>query len=577
MSRCQRMKLTRRRAMEPLAANARTAYVERLAQGQFDVLVIGGGITGAGVALDAAARGYRVAVVEKADFASGTSSKSTKLAHGGIRYLPQFDFPMIHEGVVERGLMVRHAPFLVRPQPFVIPVYEHMPWPSSLPVRPPTDFGLDLVLDIGLWMYDLMAGRLNIGRHKRISAQETLRRAPKMRRRGLKKALLYYDAPTNDAQLTVTVLRTAAQFGAVVTNYTQVTGFTRANGKLTCAVVSDVLTNQELTVSARHIINATGVFAEQVAALTGDESKATVEPSKGIHLVVDRERLRITDTAVALPETEDGRILYIIPWSARAVIGTTDTGSGNLDDPQANPDDIAYLMKPGNQYLHVNLTGDDILSGYPGYRPLVKSRGARAAELSRTHVVLQEVNGMVTIVGGKLTTYRRMAQDTVDVLAKRDGMPISHPTRNLLLTGAIGWRNAKQEIEARSHQLGLAPEVVEHLEFNFGSHARGVLDLIEKDESLRERLVPDLPYLYAEVVYACRAEMAMTLEDVLARRTRIILEDGARGVGVAPEVAALMARELDWSGDQTNAQVERYRALVGHQLAAEGLRGVLQK
>src|SRR5260221_18894 len=450
MSRCQRMKLTRRRAMEPLAANARTAYVERLAQGQFDVLVIGGGITGAGVALDAAARGYRVAVVEKADFASGTSSKSTKLAHGGIRYLPQFDFPMIHEGVVERGLMVRHAPFLVRPQPFVIPVYEHMPWPSSLPVRPPTDFGLDLVLDIGLWMYDLMAGRLNIGRHKRISAQETLRRAPKLRRRGLQKALLYYDA-----------------------------------------------------------------------------------------------------------QTEDGPILDINPWSAWAVIGTTDTGSGNLDDPQANPDDIAYLMKHVNQYLEVNLTGDDILSVYAGYRPLVKSRGARAAELSRTHVVLQEVNGMVTIVGGKLTTYRRMAQDTVDVLAKRDGMPISHPTRNLLLTGAIGWRNAKQEIEARSHQLGLAPEVVEHLEFNFGSHARGVLDLIEKDESLRERLVPDLPYLYAEVVYACRAEMAMTLEDALARRTRIILEDGARGVGVAPEVAGLMSRELDWSGDQTNAQVER--------------------
>ena len=563
--------------MEPLAANARTAYVERLAQDQFDVLVIGGGITGAGVALDAAARGYRVALVEKVDFASGTSSKSTKLAHGGIRYLPQFDFPMIHEGVVERGLMVRHAPFLVRPQPFVIPVYEHMPWPSSLPVRPPTDFGLDLVLDIGLWMYDLMAGRLNIGRHKRISAQETLRRAPKLRRVGLKKALLYYDAQTNDAQLTLTVLRTAAQLGAVVTNYTQVSGFTRTNGTLNGAVVCDVLTNQELTVSARHIINATGVFAEQVAALTGDESKATVEPSKGIHLVVDRERLRITDTAVVLPETEDGRILYIIPWSARAVIGTTDTGSGNLDDPQANPDDIAYLMKHVNQYLQVNLTEDDILSVYAGYRPLVKSRGTRAAELSRTHVVLQEVNGMVTIVGGKLTTYRRMAQDTVDVLAKRDGMPISHPTRNLLLTGAIGWRNAKQEIEARSHQLGLAPEVVEHLEFNFGSHARGVLDLIEKDESLRERLVPDLPYLYAEVVYACRAEMAMTLEDVLARRTRIILEDGARGVGVAPKVAALMARELDWSGDQTNAQVERYRALVGHQLAAEGLRGVLQK
>jgi len=562
--------------MEPLAATARAAYLERLARDQFDVLVIGGGITGAGVALDAAARGYRVALVEKADFASGTSSKSTKLAHGGIRYLPQFDFAMIHEGVVERGLMVRHAPFLVRPQPFVIPVYEDMHWPSSLPIRPRTAFGLDLLLDIGLWMYDLMAGRLNIGRHKRISAEKTVERAPKLRSRGLKKALLYYDAQTNDAQLTVTLLRTAAQFGAVVTNYTEVTSFTRANGKLNGAVVRDVLTNQQLTISARHIINATGVFSEQVVALTGDESKATIEPSKGIHLVVDRERLRISETAVVLPETEDGRILYVIPWQSRAIIGTTDTGSGNLDDPQAGPEDIAYLIRHINQYLEVNLTNDDILSVYAGYRPLVKSRGARAADLSRTHVVLQEVNGMVTIVGGKLTTYRRMAQDTVDVLAKRDGMPISQPTKNLLLAGAIGWRDAKREIEARGQQLGLAPDIIEHLEFNFGSHARSILDLIEKDESLRERLVLDLPYVRAEVVYACRAEMAMTLEDMLARRTRIILEDGARGVGIAPQVAALMARELGWSSDQTNSQVEQYRALVSHQLESEGLQRVLQ-
>src|SRR6266571_6660008 len=571
------MKLTRRRAMEPLAATVRTVYLERLAQEQFDVLVIGGGITGAGVALDAAARGYRVALVEKADFASGTSSKSTKLAHGGIRYLPQFDLAMIQEGVIERGLMVRHAPFLVRPLPFIIPVYEHMPWPSSLPVRPPTGFGLTLVLDIGLWMYDLMAGRLNIGRHKRISAEETLRRVPKLRHAGLKKALLYYDAQTNDAQLTVTVLRTAAQFGAVVTNYTQVTGFTRANGKLNGAVVCDVLTNQEFTVSARYIINAAGVFAEQVAALTGDESKATVEPSKGIHLVVARERVQISTSAVVLPETADGRILYVVPWGSRAIIGTTDTGTGDLDDPQANPDDIAYLLKHVNEYVEANLTHNDILSVYAGYRPLVKSRGARAADLSRTHVVLQETNGMITIVGGKLTTYRRMAQDTIDVIAKRDGMPISHSTRNLLLTGAIGWRDAKQEIEARSRQLGLAPEVVEHLEFNFGSHASAVLDLIDEDKSLRERLIPDLPYLRAEVVYACRAEMAMTLEDVLARRTRLILEDGARGVGIAPQVAALMARELGWSSDHMNSQVEQYRALVEHQLESEGLQSMLQR
>src|SRR6266571_3342771 len=559
--------------MEPLAATGRAGYVERLAQDHFDVLVIGGGITGAGVALDAATRGYRVALVEKVDFASGTSSKSTKLAHGGIRYLPQFDFMMIQEALVERGLMVRHAPFLVRPQPFVLPVYKNMRWPGGLPIRPSTDFGLGFALDMGLWMYDLMAGWLNIGRHKSISAQETLRLAPKLRSTGLKKSFLYYDAQTNDAQLTVTVLRTAAQFGAVVTNYTEVTGFTRgAQGKLNGAVVRDVLTNQELTVSARHIINATGVFAEQVAALTGDESKATVEPSKGIHLVVARERVNISTTAVVLPETDDGRILYVIPWEARAIIGTTDTGTGDLDDPQASPADIAYLLKHVNDYLEVNLTHDDILSVYAGYRPLVKSRGARAADLSRTHAVLQEINGMGTIVGGKLTTYRRMAQDTVDVLAKRDGMPISHPTKNLLLAGAIGWRDAKREIEARGRQIGLTQDIVEHLAFNFGSLTSNILDLIDEEASLGERLLPELPYVRAEVVYACRGEMAMKLEDVLARRTRIMLEDAERGAGIAPEVAALMAPELGWSSDYTQAQVEQYRALVDHQLEAEGLR-----
>ncbi|OLB57969.1 MAG: hypothetical protein AUI01_03455 [Ktedonobacter sp. 13_2_20CM_2_56_8] len=346
-----------------------------------------------------------------------------------------------------------------------------------------------------------------------------------MRSQGLKKALLYYDAQTNDAQLTVSVLRTAAQFGAVVTNYTQVTGFTRANGKLNGAVVCDMLTQQEVTVSARYIINAAGVFAEHVATLTGDEPKATVEPSKGIHLVVARDRLRISDTAVVLPETEDGRILYVIPWSARAIIGTTDTGSGDLDDPQANPEDIAYLLKHVNDYLEVNLTEEDILSVYAGYRPLVKSRG-------------------------------------------------SHPTKNLLLAGAIGWRDAKREIEARGRQIGLTQDIVEHLAFNFGSLTSNILDLIGEDASLRERLLPELPYVRAEVVYACRGEMAMTLEDVLARRTRIMLEDAERGAGIAPEVAALMAPELGWSSDYTQAQVEQYRALVDHQREAEGLRRV---
>lgn len=557
--------------MEPLAASARTVYMERLVRDRFDVLVIGGGITGAGVALDAAARGYSVALVEKADFASGTSSKSTKLAHGGIRYLAHFDFALVREALVERGLLVRHAPFLVRPLPFVLPLYEHARWPAGLPVTLPTSSGLGSVLDVGLWLYDVMAGRLNVARHRRISTKEALMRVPMLRGVGLKGAFVYYDAQTNDAQLTITVLRTAAQHGAVVTNYTEVTGFTRAKGKLSGTRVRDVLTNDEFTVSARHIINAAGVFAGRVAALTGEESKVAIEPSKGIHLVVVRERLGIGECGVVLPETDDGRILFVIPWGVRAVIGTTDTGVGDLDDPQATPEDIAYLLRHVNRFMEVGLRSDDILSVYAGYRPLLKSRGVRAADLSRTHVVVQENNGMVSIVGGKLTTYRRMAQDAIDVVARRDGRPISHPTRQLLLAGAVGWEDARGEVEVRGGKLGLTQDVVEHLLFTFGSYAGCVLDLVEEEASLGERLVLDLPYLRAEVIYACRNEMAVTLEDVLARRTRIMLEDASRGTEVAAAVAALMACELGWSSEDTLAEVERYCALVGRQLEAEGL------
>jgi glycerol-3-phosphate dehydrogenase len=558
--------------MEPLAAATRAAYLERLARDRFDVLVIGGGITGAGVALDAAVRGYRVALVEKVDFASGTSSKSTKLVHGGIRYLPQFDFALVHEALVERGLLVRNAPFLVQPLAFVLPLYQHARRPVGVPITPPGGYGLGLMLDAGLWMYDLMAGRLNVARHRRIKPEQALRLTPALRREGLRGAFLYYDAQTNDTRLTLAVLRTAAQHGAVITNYTEVIGFTRAaDGKLNGAYVRDVLSNQEFTVRARHIINAAGVFAERVEALTGDESKVAIEPSKGIHLVVARDRVKISDTALVLPETDDGRILFVIPWGVRAVIGTTDTGKGDLDDPEATPQDIAYLLDHVNRFMDVNLTADDILSVYAGYRPLVKSREARAANLSRTHVVLQEANGMVSIVGGKLTTYRRMAQDTVDVIAKRDGMPIVHPTERLPLAGAVGWQDAQREIEAYGRRLGLSQDVLDHLKFNFGGNARSVLELVEEDTELGERIVPDLPYLRAEVIYACRGEMAQTLEDVLARRTRIMLEDMERGAGVAEDVAALMARELAWSADRTRAEVEKYRTLVGHQLEAEGL------
>ncbi len=558
--------------MQQFSASTRTANLRNLAQDQFDVLVIGGGITGAGVALDAAARGYRVALVEKADFASGTSSKSTKLVHGGIRYLPLFDFGLVHEALVERGLLIRNAPFLVEPLVFLLPLYQGAKRPVGVPITPPWGVGLGLILDMGLWMYDLMAGRHGVARHRRISAKAALALTPALNPMGLKEAFLYSDAQTNDTSLTMTVLRTAAQHGSVIANYAEVVGFVRRGERLSGAHVRDMLTGATFTLAARHVVNATGIFAQRVEGLAGDESKVTIEPSKGVHLVVARERVGIRQTAVVIPETDDGRILFVLPWGARAVIGTTDTGEGDLDDPEASPQDIAYLLDHANRVLDVQLTEDDILSVYAGYRPLVKSREDHTANLSRSHVVLeQKVNGMVTVVGGKLTTYRRMAQDVVDVLAQRDRLPRAHPTERLLLAGAIGWPEARPEIEARGRALGLAPDTLRHLAFNYGRDAMAVLDLIDQDELLSERLVADLPYIRAEVLHAVRYEMALRLDDVLARRTRISVEDRDRGARVAGDVARLMAGELGWSLDRIRAEEDQYAAQIRHHLSAEGL------
>jgi glycerol-3-phosphate dehydrogenase len=563
------------KTMQPLSSTTRTHNLSVLGSTQFDVLVIGGGVTGAGVALDAVARGYKVALVEKVDFASGTSSKSTKLVHGGIRYLPNFDFALVHEGLVERGILLQNAPFLAHPLAFVLPIYEGDRHPVGMPFTTPGGIGLGILLDIGLWMYDIMAGRRGIRRHRRLSRQAVLKYAPDLVTDKLKEGFIYYDGQTNDARLTMALIRTAAQYGATITNYTEVTSFIIENGRIVGARVRDTLNDQEIAVRSRYVVNATGVHSEQVESLASSEVQAQVEPSKGVHLVLSRDDVRLGDAAVVLPETEDKRILFIVPWESRVVFGTTDTGTGDLDHPTASHEDISYLLKYLNRYLNVHLTEENIVSTYVGYRPLVRPRGksgTSTAKLSRTHEVLEGPTGLVTIVGGKLTTYRRMAQDTIDLLSRRDGVKkLPHPTMSMPLQGGAGWPQAQRALEGRAAKLGLPSQVIQHLGRSYGSEANTLLDMIEQDATLATPLIDDLPFISAEVMYACRNEMAMTPYDFLARRTSITLEDRQRGLGIVDEVASLMAKELGWSPEQQLSLVEAYRADILQQIAAEGV------
>jgi len=549
--------------MESFSQRERSDALERMAREGVDVFVIGGGITGVSVALDAAARGYRVGLAEKADFASGTSSKSTKLVHGGIRYLPQLDFALVREALVERGLLFRNAPWIVRPLAFVLPLYRWNRRPLGAPFVPPFGLGLDLIVGSGLLLYDLLAGRLNIRRHRRLTLLEAQRDAPALKITGMTRAFTYYDGQTDDARLTLTVLRTAVRLGALAANYAEVTGFDIAEGRIGAVHLRDARTGRAYTVRARHVVNAAGVFAQRLEELTGLESQLSVAPAKGVHLVFSRDALPMTDKAIVLPETDDGRLLFLVPWGNRVLVGTTDTEGGDVDDPTTPAQDVTYLLQTCNRYLYAPLERRDILATYAGFRPLIKSRSAdqsASAKLSRSHAVLDGPAGMVSVVGGKLTTWRRMAEDTMNHVARRDGSPPSTITRALPLDGSAGWPGVAGVVAGRA--LNLPLDIRSHLCAAYGANLRHVLALAAADARLGRRIVPDLPYLLAEVVYACRYEMALTLDDVLSRRTRLVLEDKKQGVGIAREVAEIMAAELGWDAAEAARQVKAYRAVV---------------
>jgi glycerol-3-phosphate dehydrogenase len=546
----------------------RDEQVDSLANREFDVLVVGGGITGAGVALDAVARGMRVGLVEARDFASGTSSKSTKLVHGGIRYLPQLDIALVREALTERGILIRNAPYLVEPLPFVLPLYKENRHPLGLGFAPPPGIGMSLFLRAGLTAYDVLAGGRNVPRHRGLSKGEVAQLAPYLRRDGLIASFVYYDARTNDARLTLNVLITAATRGAAIANYCEVVGFERRDGRLAAAQVRDTLGGREFTIRARVFVNATGVYGEQMEGLTGHPSEVTIAPSKGVHLVLPRHVVGVGDHAITFPETADRRVLFIVPWGPRALLGTTDTGMGPLDRPRAEDEDVDYLLYYANRYLTKEIGRADVISAYAGYRPLIRRRDAAStAALSRSHTILDHPIGLVSVLGGKLTTYRKMGEETVDRVAGHLGLPRRHVTANLPLVGTEDLREGMPSLQRAADDLGLSGSMPSLIEA-YGANAGSVMSLVRDNPGLGQRLADDLPYLLAQVTHACRYELAQTLKDALERRTWTLMGDWDHGLARLESVADLMAGELGWSPERRRREIEDYRAYVYEQFGS---------
>jgi glycerol-3-phosphate dehydrogenase len=544
-----------------LSPDARTLALDTMASIELDVLVVGGGVVGSGSALDAASRGLRVGLVEGRDLASGTSSRSSKLLHGGLRYLEMLDFGLVHEALRERGLIIGDlAPHLARGLPFLYPL-QHRIWE-----RP--------YVGAGVLLYDLMAmaspagskGRLP--RHRHLTRRGALREAPSLRKDALVGAVQYYDGQVDDARHTMNIARTAAHLGAYVATRARVTGFLREGERVTGAVVRDLEHGRTIEVRARQVINATGVWTDETQAMVAERGQFKVRASKGIHLVVPKDRIQ-SSTALIL-RTEKS-VLFVIPWGRHWIIGTTDT-DWQLDKahPAASSQDIDYLLEHVNAVLTTPLTREDVEGVYAGLRPLLTGESESTSKLSREHLVGHVAPGLVVVAGGKYTTYRVMAKDAVDAVAHAlDEKVPECVTDRLPLVGAAGYAAAWNRRHLTAEESGLHVARIEHLLGRYGTLIEEVLELVAEDRSLREPLEGADDYLRVEVVYGASHEGARHLDDMLARRTRISIETWDRGVRVAPVAAELMAGVLGWSEEQKQKEIAHYLARVDAEMRSQ--------
>lgn len=496
----------------------------------WDLAVIGGGATGMGVAVDAAARGYSVVLLERHDFGKGTSSRSTKLVHGGVRYLQQGNVSLVLEALRERGLLRDNAPHLVHDLPFIVPNYTW--WEAPF-------YG------IGMRVYDLLAGRQGFGRSRNLSRAETIERIPTIETKGLRGGVIYYDGQFDDARLVVHLMRTAVGHGAVCLNYTEAVKIVHRAGVVRGVAVRDAESGRDFTIKARAVVNATGPFADAVRAMDEPETPPMIRPSQGVHLVLDQAFLP-GGNAIMVPHTDDGRVLFAIPWRDRTVVGTTDTPiPAVVDEPEALPEEIEFLLSHAARYLTRRPGPGDVLSVFAGIRPLVDSGSASTAALSRDHTLHVSRTGLVTITGGKWTTYRRMAEDTVDHAVSVGGLePRPCPTRQLHIHGY------------NTDTSGFGPLAT------YGSDALALHNLMREKKGWDEPIHPRLPVLAGEVVWGARNEMARTIEDALARRTRALLLDARASIEAAPRTAELLAEELGRDAAWRKAQVREFTALA---------------